>query len=425
MDEISIWNRELGINEIRTNMCKKLAGSESGLVGYWRFDEITGFTCYDSSSNENNGTMTNMAPETDRVWSGAALGDESAFDYTGINPGDFSANLVHGDGDNITATGDGGAVTGIQVYRVDATALRQGATAPSGWTMDPLRYWGVFITGTNPTYTVSYDYDGHPGITNENDLGLASRDDNSDNSWADLSATLDVDVNTLTSSGQTRAEFSLGSKTGDNGLPVELTFLTANVWDKTVVLTWRTESETKNVGFIVMRSVSEAGDYWEISSYVYNHDLRGQFNSNTSHDYTFVDQNVEMGQTYWYKLIDVDINGIRTEHGPVSVYLGNDNVPSEFMVYPAYPNPFNPVTRIPFNLPSESRVSIKVFNVLGEEVCELINRTLVPGYHEIVWDGRNRNDRPVGSGTYIYQIIAQSVEGKQRYTQSKKMLLVH
>ena len=93
------------------------------------------------------------------------------------------------------------------------------------------------------------------------------------------------------------------------------------------------------------------------------------------------------------------------------------------MIYPAYPNPFNPVTRIPFNLPVESRVSIKVYNVLGEEVCELINRTMMPGFHEIAWDGKNMNNLPVASGTYIYQIVAWSVDGKQQYSQSNKMLV--
>lgn len=56
VDEIQIWNRALTQNEIRNNMCKKLIGNEAGLVGYWRFDETSGNTAFDSSPNGNNGT---------------------------------------------------------------------------------------------------------------------------------------------------------------------------------------------------------------------------------------------------------------------------------------------------------------------------------------------------------------------------------
>ncbi|MEK6616289.1 MAG: LamG domain-containing protein [Bacteroidota bacterium] len=57
IDEVSIWNRALSQTEIRDNMCQKLTGSEAGLVGYWRFDETSGTTAYDSSPNGNNGTL--------------------------------------------------------------------------------------------------------------------------------------------------------------------------------------------------------------------------------------------------------------------------------------------------------------------------------------------------------------------------------
>ena len=59
IDEVRIWNRALTQTEIRDNLCQKLIGNETGLVGYWRFDETSGTTAYDSQTNvaPNNGTL--------------------------------------------------------------------------------------------------------------------------------------------------------------------------------------------------------------------------------------------------------------------------------------------------------------------------------------------------------------------------------
>ncbi len=57
LDEVRLWNRALTMAEIRENMCQKLTGNEAGLIGYWRFDEPSGLTLFDSSSFGRNGTM--------------------------------------------------------------------------------------------------------------------------------------------------------------------------------------------------------------------------------------------------------------------------------------------------------------------------------------------------------------------------------
>ncbi len=83
-----------------------------------------------------------------------------------------------------------------------------------------------------------------------------------------------------------------------------------------------------------------------------------------------------------------------------------------------YPNPFNPSTTIRYNLPKESRVSLKIYNVLGQEVRTLVNRREGSGEHFVVWDGRNHLRHAVSSGVYLYRL---EVDGKARV---RKMMLI-
>ncbi len=227
IDEVRIWNTALDITTIRNWMCRTITDDHpqrSHLVGYWKFDNTSGTTCSDWSGKGNDGTMTNMDPSTERVNSGAALGDASAYDYTGTNPGDFSATISHTNGDQLTATGDGGTVQGIQVYRVDATPSRTGAIYPSNISPYTNRYWGVFEIGTSPTYSLTYNYNGYPGISNESKLVLVRRSDNSDDSWSDASATLNTGDNTLTLSNSTGTEYALAEKSGTYGPAKAISF---------------------------------------------------------------------------------------------------------------------------------------------------------------------------------------------------------
>ncbi len=209
IDEVRIWNIARTESQIREDMCKTISGATSNLLAYWRLDDGSGTTANDQTSNNHDGTLTNGS-----TWvnSGAAIGDASSYDYTGTNPVDFSATISHSNGDQLTATGDGGTVQGIQVYRVDATPNRTGATAPPGFTLYTDRYWGVFEVGTNPSYTVTYNYNGYSGISDESKLALVSRTDLSDDSWSDVAATLNTTAKTLTRSKRAGTEYALANK---------------------------------------------------------------------------------------------------------------------------------------------------------------------------------------------------------------------
>ncbi|PWB67958.1 hypothetical protein C3F09_12555, partial [candidate division GN15 bacterium] len=208
IDEVRLWNVARSDADIKANMTRKLVGNETGLVGYWRFDETSGTSMNDETANNNDGTMTNMDAATDHVWSGAALGDASAYDY--VATGGYTTTLSHANGDAVTATTTSGTITGIQVYRADDNAIRTGATAPAGYTLDPSRFWGVRAIGTaTPTYTLVYNYTGNPAVTTETGLKLVKRNDISVPGWTDALATLDANANTLTVTGATGTEYAL------------------------------------------------------------------------------------------------------------------------------------------------------------------------------------------------------------------------
>lgn len=92
---------------------------------------------------------------------------------------------------------------------------------------------------------------------------------------------------------------------------------------------------------------------------------------------------------------------------------------AEFRLHTNVPNPFNPVTRITFDLPRAQPVDLAVFDVAGRRVRQLLAGELQsPGRHTVVWDGRNQDDHTVGAGVYFYRIVA----GPHRMT--RKMLLL-
>jgi len=83
-----------------------------------------------------------------------------------------------------------------------------------------------------------------------------------------------------------------------------------------------------------------------------------------------------------------------------------------------YPNPFNPVTTVRFSLAEQSKVTVDVYNVLGQRVARLVNESLAAGEHSAVWHGVDDTGRNVGSGIYFCRMTAG------RYTSVKKMILL-
>jgi hypothetical protein len=425
MDEVRIWNTIRTQAQIQAYMCRKLAGSETGLQGYWRLDESSGTSASDLTGN-NNGTLTNME-NGDWVTSGAPIGDVSTYLYVGNWTG-RTVPLAHPDGDDMTVSAVTGSPTCVHVYYVNEAP--NVTTPPATWNnIDPLRYWGVFVPGgTSPTYTVQYNYDGHPGIVTESTLAFATRAGGDATSWTDLGVSPNTTNHTLTSTGQTGIipQYILGSTNGDNPLPVELASFTANLVSNGIQLQWTTFSEIENDGFEIWRSIDNDQNFEYLTGYQNNPLLVGAGNSSTTHEYGYLDNDIQNGHTYYYQLWDVSFGGERVSHAPVSVTLNQvPDAARKFVLFQNYPNPFNPITYIRFQINDIKSsygaaipVTLNIYDLLGRKIKTLLNEDLNVGDYTLSWDGTNEFNQNVASGSYIYMLQI----GDQKIT--KQLVLV-
>jgi flagellar hook assembly protein FlgD len=97
-------------------------------------------------------------------------------------------------------------------------------------------------------------------------------------------------------------------------------------------------------------------------------------------------------------------------------------MPKTFALEQNYPNPFNPSTKISYALPVQSVVTLKIFNVLGQEVATLFNGAAAAGSYDIVWNGKDNSGKSVASGVYLYKLQANA--GSTEFSQVRKMVLM-
>jgi len=140
----------------------------------------------------------------------------------------------------------------------------------------------------------------------------------------------------------------------------------------------------------------------------------------TTIDTFYVDDVAEGNYEYW--ITAVDLNGNESDPSIiVTVTLAIDNglaVPMEFVLQQNYPNPFNPSTQIQYALPTDANVTIAIYDLVGRQICTLVNGQVNAGYHSTLWNATNEMGSPVSAGVYIYTITAND------FRDVKKMILL-
>jgi hypothetical protein len=197
----------------------------------------------------------------------------------------------------------------------------------------------------------------------------------------------------------------------DVQVSVEISSFTAKSAGGSVFLRWITESETENAGFYLYRCARSDGPFEPLNEKL----IDGQGTIQSRNEYEYHDTHVQVGETYYYKLADLDYTGRMEFHGPIVVEVAQ---PQVFALQQNYPNPFNAETRIPFVLPDKQYVTLEIFSVLGQKVRTVLSTTLPMGEHVARWDGLDDQGYAMTSGLYL--VVLQS--GALR--QTRKMHLI-
>jgi hypothetical protein len=144
-------------------------------------------------------------------------------------------------------------------------------------------------------------------------------------------------------------------------------------------------------------------------------------------DYQFIDESTTFvpGHTYWYSLESIVVSGESTIHEAISLEVPLENelpeepdIPVKYGLLNNHPNPFNPFTRISFNLENDCLVNLKIYDIKGNLVRNLVTGQHNSGLYEYTWDGKDNTGKQMGSGIYLYNL---EYGDKTSY---KKMILI-
>jgi len=345
MDEVRIWNIALTQTEIKDRMCHKIISPDplySNLKAYYNFDEGIS-NCLFDSKNSYHGFINRSD-----AWiiSGAPIGNFSAYSYAG---GSSAVTLTHPTrGDAFSATLTGGSADGILVYNVTEAPNTTNGISGVG---NNNAYFGVYVVnGTNPTYDAVYNYaNAFPG-NNENDFHLFKRDNNAATNWLDCNAALDINANTLTTTGQ-HTEYMIGSV--GNALPIHLLSFSAALQNtNNVKLHWQIATAEDGGKYELQRS-NDGRSFTNISQQMGNSILT-QF---------FYADNALPNGTYYYRLKMTDKDGKITYSNIAIVKVGTRE---QFVS--VYPNPVKRGESLLLSLQNITITKIEIINAIGQVV---------------------------------------------------------
>lgn len=365
---------------------------------------------YRSTDNGNSWTLVNNGLTSFSILALAVT--TNGYIFAGTYDGVFRST---DNGDNWTTTditsgwGEGFATTN-PVYNIFAGVHTVGVYRSSDFgnsfqvANNGLSQTSVFAIATTPFNYVYAGIFGGGGVYRSTDNG---------DSWSELNDGLtngDVRAFAITNNGYVFVgTFGSGVFRSDQPIPVELTAFSANVTGASVQLSWSTATEVNNLGFEIQRSLIDKNNSGQWTKIAF---VPGHGNSTEIQNYSYVDNNIAPGN-YNYRLKIVDLDGTYQYSSIVNSVV---TAPAEYSLEQNFPNPFNPSTRIKFNIAKDGFVTLKVYDVLGNEVATLVNENRPAGVYEVEFN--TSKDLNLSSGLYIYRLSSGE------FVQTRKMLLL-
>jgi len=192
--------------------------------------------------------------------------------------------------------------------------------------------------------------------------------------------------------------------TNNAGVPVELVSFTGQLEYDLVNLSWITATEINNQGFEIERKTA---DDWKKIGFV-----NGNGTTTEMQYYSFTDNIRLVNNVYkiYYRLKQIDFDGTYEYSNEVTIEISQ---PDSYLLKQNFPNPFNPSTIISWQLPESKFVTLKIYDVLGNEVASLINEEKPAGNYEVEFNATN-----LSSGIYYYKLVAGD------FIDVKKMVLL-
>ena len=220
-------------------------------------------------------------------------------------------------------------------------------------------------------------------------------------------------THTIQNSNFDSNDFGTFALTDSPAVPVELAAFNVQAFSDRVILNWRTETETDNIGFHIFRTTLPDGKREKVTSRM----IDGAGNSSSARNYKWDDTDVQVEKSYRYWLASVSTKGVLEYHGPKSVMvLGT---PEDYILSQNYPNPFNPATTIHYALKETGSVRLTVHNIRGQIVRELVNSTQHAGQYAVEWNGQDQNGNFVPSGVYLYTFEVNGFKSTQKMILTK------
>ncbi len=409
--DVRVWNVVRTATEISENYLKTLSGSETGLVAYYKLNQSSGttFTNYSSIGSSLDLTVNNSPtwsttsyPPLSSLQTSYTTTQQAIWNLTGTSNSTTSNGLWFS---TTSALTDGNYIVyGNNNTSAEVTTDLTGTSC----THRTGKIWYLDVSGT-ANVKATIDLSVATGISGAIANGSATnfkllRRSGTSGDFAVVaqgSSIASTDQVTFDSYSFTDGYYAVGTLNGTTSpLPVELKNFKVQTRNGDVVLTWETITETNNYGFEVERvsGFLNKKDNLELQSRSLNWQkvgyVRGSGTSSIERDYLYEDKNLRDGK-YSYRLKQIDLDGSINYSEVKELEVGK--IRSRIRTNP---NPFNSTTIINYQLAEAGSVTIKLYDMLGRVVEEVVNNEVKEeGEHEIKFNASH-----LTSGVYLIKL---------------------